>query len=103
MPACDRCLSALAPGALRFRARLTLMGDTGGEVPDEDLADGPADAPQGALKRALDAAAALDEDALMAQVVEELSFVVCPPCRAVLRLDPCGASTVRAPRSRAAQ
>lgn len=102
-PACDRCPSALACGALRFRGRLTLMGDTGGEVSDEDLdsdGTGPAD---GALQRALDAAAALDEDALMSQVVEELCFVLCPACRGVLRQDPCGAATMRATRHGPAQ
>ena len=84
-------------GALRFEARLRLTGEMDVEVP-------PTEKPTAeALEAALEAASQLSEEELLEDVVEEFTFTLCPACRARLRADPMGASTVRSAPGRAPQ
>ena len=96
---CDRCLRPLEEGELRFEARLSLRGGTGGSVSDTDARQGTSDA----IQDLVDEMSALTERELMEGVAEEFRFVLCGACRGRLREDPAGASTVRGPASRVRQ
>ena len=97
MPCCDRCRRPFPDGALRFRVRLLIYGDTGDSLPD--VAEPPCS--HDALTKAVEEASRLSERELREGVMEELSFVLCPGCRGDLRADPAGAASMPAPRGRA--
>lgn len=90
MDRCDRCLRPLAQGALRFAVRVQVCGDTGGAIVDP-----PAASSGDALAQALAQAEQASEEELMADVAEEFSYTLCPPCRAAYRTDPAGSANVR--------
>lgn len=96
---CDKCQRPLEPGALRFKVRMLIYGDTGDTLPDQEGSP----CPEQSLSEVMDQALAMSDRELMEGVAEELAFVLCPPCRAALRADPAGGRTMPAPLGRVVQ
>jgi hypothetical protein len=77
---CDSCGVNIPEGGLYYNCRTEIVSGFDNLIPDSQLKD-----PDALIRDACKALSGREQKEVAAEVYEEISFVVCPACRTMLR------------------